>query len=151
MIGFLHSPHRIPLRHRGASGGLCLLALTVSLGFKSTLPLLAQEQLLPVFHFNHLTTADGLPTNNIFGVVRDSKGFVWVGTGNGLARYDGYSFKTYRNVPNDSTSLPSSMIMMVKEDSKHRLWLGTWDAGLSLYDSGRDCFINFYPRPGDST
>ncbi len=105
----------------------------------------AQEKLLPVFHFNRLTTAEGLPSNNILSsVVRDSKGFVWIGTANGLSRYDGYGFKTYRNVPNDSTSLSSSMIMMVKEDSKHRLWVGTWDAGLSLYDPVRDCFVNFY-------
>ncbi len=110
----------------------------------------AQNKLLPVFHFNQLTTADGLPTNNIFGVVRDSKGFVWIGTGNGLSRYDGYGCKTYRNVLNDSSSIASNMIIMVREDSKHRLWVGTWDAGLSLYDPGRDCFINFRPRPGDS-
>jgi ligand-binding sensor domain-containing protein len=115
-------------------------------------PAAAQEKLLPVFHFNRLTTADGLPSNNILsGAVRDSKGFVWVGTGNGLSRYDGYGFKTYRNLPNDSSSLSSNMIMMVKEDSKHRLWVGTYDAGLSLYDPSRDCFANFYPRPGDSS
>jgi len=40
---------------------------------------------------------------------------------------------------------------MVKEDSKHRLWVGTWDAGLNLYNAARDCFVNFYPRSGDSS
>ena len=82
---------------------------------------------------------------------RDSKGFVWIGTANGLSRYDGYSFKTYRNILNDSSSISSSMIFMVKEDSRHRLWVGTYDAGLSLYDPVRDRFVNFRPRPGDST
>jgi ligand-binding sensor domain-containing protein len=132
----------------GLRRGLLLIALLVTI--VHSLP--AQEKLLPVLHFNHLTANDGLPSNNInCAVVRDSKGFVWIGTGNGLSRYDGYGFKTYFNQPNDSTSLSSSMINMLKEDSKHRLWVGTWDAGLSLYDPGRDCFINFYPRPGDST
>jgi signal transduction histidine kinase/DNA-binding response OmpR family regulator/ligand-binding sensor domain-containing protein len=115
-------------------------------------PAVAQEKLLPVFHFNHLTTADGLPTNNVLSrVCRDSKGFVWIGTANGLSRYDGYSFKTYRNILNDSSSISSSMIFMVKEDSRHRLWVGTYDAGLSIYDPVRDRFVNFRPRPGDST
>ncbi len=112
----------------------------------------AQDRLLPVFHFNHLTTADGMSSDNILSrVCRDSKGFVWIGTGNGLSRYDGYSFKTYRNILNDSSSISSSMIFAVKEDSRHRLWVGTYDAGLSLYDPVRDRFVNFRPRPGDST
>ncbi len=65
----------------------------------------AQEKLLPVLHFNHLTTADGLPSNEMRSpVVRDHSGYVWVGTENGLARYDGYGCKVYRNDPNDSTS-----------------------------------------------
>ena len=82
---------------------------------------------------------------------RDSKGFVWIGTANGLSRYDGYGFKTYRNILNDSSSISSSMIFMVKEDSRHRLWVGTFDAGLSLYDPLRDRFVNFRPRQGDSS
>jgi signal transduction histidine kinase/ligand-binding sensor domain-containing protein/DNA-binding response OmpR family regulator len=127
-------------------------AIILALLTLSFQPFHAQDKLLPVFHFNHLTTADGLPTNSIqSNVLRDSKGFVWVGTGNGLSRYDGYGFKTYRNQPTDSSSLSSSMVMMVKEDSKQRLWVGTWDAGLSLYDPSRDRFVNFYARPGDST
>ncbi|MBP1658183.1 MAG: Signal transduction histidine kinase [Bacteroidetes bacterium] len=134
-----------------ASSATLRASLSLLLLVACSHPLASQDKLLPVLHFNHLTTADGLPTNNIFGVVRDSKGFVWIGTGNGLSRYDGYGFKTYRNVLNDSSSIASSMIMVVKEDSKHRLWVGTWDAGLSLYDPRRDRFINFTPRPGDSS
>lgn len=124
------------------------LILTVLLF--SQLP--ARDRLLPVLHFNRLTTADGLPTDNLLSrALRDSKGYVWVGTGYGLTRFDGYDFKTYRNIQNDSSSLSSNMIVMVKEDSRHRIWVGTWDAGLSLFDPGGDCFLNFYPRPGDST
>ncbi len=150
MIGSCAFSHRLSAFSRASLSGL-RASLTVSLLFVGVQTSPSQNKLLPVLHFNHLTTADGLPTNNIFGVSRDSKGFVWVGSGSGLARYDGYGFKTYRNLLNDSSSISSSMVTGAKEDSKHRLWVSTWDAGLSLYDPGRDCFINFYPRPGDST
>jgi signal transduction histidine kinase/DNA-binding response OmpR family regulator/ligand-binding sensor domain-containing protein len=43
------------------------------------------------------------------------------------------------------------MIVMIKEDSHHRIWVGTWDSGLCMYDQERDRFVNFIPRPGDST
>jgi ligand-binding sensor domain-containing protein len=129
------------------AGFLCLFCL-----LSLSLPLSAQQKLLPVFHFNRLTTADGLSSNNTLSrALRDSRGYLWIGTGNGLSRYDGYGFKIYRNVLDDSTSISSSMIFAVKEDSKHRLWVGSWDAGLSLYDPTRDCFVNFHPRPGDSS
>jgi signal transduction histidine kinase/ligand-binding sensor domain-containing protein/DNA-binding response OmpR family regulator len=114
-------------------------------------PVSAQDQLLPVFHFNHLSTADGLSSNAMRSrVVRDNNGFVWIGTVNGLERYDGISIKDYRNVPSDPYSLSSNTIMSLLVDRKHRLWVGTFETGLSLYDAARDCFLNLFPRPGDS-
>jgi hypothetical protein len=110
-----------------------------------------QEKLLPVFHFNHLTTADGLPTNEMRSkVVRDRQGFYWVGTANGLVRYDGYTFRVYRNNPVDSFSLSSNAINALLCDTKGRLWIGTWETGLSLYDPLLVRFHNFIPRPSDS-
>ena len=83
-------------------------------------------------------------------VVRDDKGFVWLGTGNGLERYDGNSFKDYRNIPDDPHSLSSNSIWSLLVDSSNRLWVGTFETGLSLYDAAHDRFVNFLPRPGDS-
>jgi ligand-binding sensor domain-containing protein len=89
----------------------------------------AQEQLLPVFHFNRLTTADGLPSNEIrSNVVRDRQGFIWFGTENGLARYDGYICKVYRLFSS------SNSVMTLHVDTKGRLWIGAYASGLSLYD-----------------
>ncbi len=45
--------------------------------------------------FESLTTDDGLPTNQILALCKDNKGFLWIGTSNGLIRYDGYNFKEY--------------------------------------------------------
>jgi signal transduction histidine kinase/ligand-binding sensor domain-containing protein/DNA-binding response OmpR family regulator len=112
----------------------------------------AQDALLPVFHFKRIAKADGLPTDKIYSrVYRDATGFVWIGTYNGLSRFDGYGFKHYRNIPGDASSISSNIIIMLREDSRHRFWVGTWDAGLSLYDRKHDRFVNFRPRPGDSS
>ncbi len=115
-------------------------------------PLTAQEKFLPVFHFNRLTTTDGLPTNEMrSNVVRDNQGFVWIPTINGLARYDGYTCKVYRNQPGDSTSISSNSLMSIYVDRRNRLWIGTWDTGLSLFDQAKEKFINIYPHKNDST
>jgi signal transduction histidine kinase/DNA-binding response OmpR family regulator/ligand-binding sensor domain-containing protein len=132
------------------SGALRSSALGVTLLVFSFHPLVAQEQLLPVFHFNRLPAglhADGMRSR----VVRDDKGFVWLGTVNGLERYDGYSFKDYRNILDDPRSLSSNTIMSLLVSRNHRLWVGTFETGLSLYDAARDRFLNYLPRPGDST
>ncbi len=129
---------------------LTVLGVSALLCF-SGLPLIAQDHLLPVFHFNHLSTADGLSTPQIRSrVVRDDKGFVWVGTANGLERYDGQNVKDYRNIPDDPRSLSSNAIWSLLVDRKNRLWVGTFETGLSLYDAARDRFVNFLPRAGDS-
>lgn len=106
----------------------------------------AQDRLLPVFHFNRLTTADGLPTNEIrSNVVRDRQGFIWVGTENGLARYDGYTCKVYRSFSNPNNAL------VLHVDTKGRLWIGTYGSGLSLYDPMNDRFVDFLPRQDDTS
>ncbi len=113
----------------------------------------AQEKLLPVFHFNRFTTADGLPSNGIrSNVVTDRQGFIWVGTaGAGLARFDGYGCKVYRNVPDDPRSLPSNAVMALWVDKRGLLWVGTYDSGFSLYDAANDRFVNFLSRDSTGT
>jgi ligand-binding sensor domain-containing protein len=109
-------------------------------------PLAAQDRLLPVFHFNRLTTADGLPTNQIrSNVVRDRQGFIWVGTENGLARFDGYTCKVYHEL---STPDNANVLFV---DSKGRLWAGKYANGLSLCDPAKDRFVNFQARRDDSS
>ena len=115
-------------------------------------PLSAQEKLLPVFHFDRLTTADGLPSNEIrSNVVTDRQGFVWIGTVNGLARYDGHTCKIYRTILGDPHSISSNGITSIFLDSRGLLWIGTWETGLSRYDAPRDRFVNFLPRGKDTT
>lgn len=83
----------------------------------------------------------GLSNNSVRCILRDHKGFMWFGTFDGLNRYDGYSFKVFRNKVNDSTSLINPFIYALKEDQDGRLWIGT-RRGLSIYNSLTDKFIH---------
>ena len=151
-MAFVAHPHITLRMHFKASSrrgwySLGALCVSVSLCF-SILPPSGLAQLLPVLHFQRL---GGSRSNVIAHIVRDSLGFVWIGTTNGLQRYDGYAFKEYRHDPNDAHSLSSNRINSVLVDNKGRLWIGTVEQGLSLYDRSHDEFLNFYPQPRDSS
>ncbi len=131
-------------RHSDASA-LLRATLSVLLIIASSQPLAAQDKLLPVIHFNRLSTADGLPSNQLrSNVVRDQWGFIWFGTVNGLVRYDGYSCKVYREF-----SVPDNVLMLYI-DSRGRLWAGKYASSLSLYDPAKDRFVHFEGRHDDS-
>ena len=85
----------------------------------------------------------------MLAILKDSRGFLWFGTQDGLNRYDGRGFKVYRHDPLDPTSLPASVVRVLFEDSKKRLWVGNgWaNAGFALYDRDHDSFKRFLPRP----
>ncbi len=94
------------------------------------------------YHFEHLTTDMGLSQGNVTDVTRDYKGFLWIATEDGLNKFDGYSFITYRHNPKNPYSLTNNMIFNVREDSKRRLWVTT-RYGFHLYDRQNDRFINY--------
>jgi len=71
------------------------------------------------------TYRQGLSDNRVRAVMQDEKGFVWVGTANGLNRFDGYSFWPYFPVKDDSTSISSSLINTIVKDRQGALWFGT--------------------------
>ncbi len=103
------------------------------------------------FKFESFTTTDGLSNNAVQVVYQDSKGYLWIGTDDGLNRYDGYTFTVYRNDPTDSTSLSQNSIWTIYEDNKDQLWIGTKD-GLCLYNRDHDNFIvHKYRTPNQVT
>ena len=91
-------------------------------------PLAAQT-----IYFNNLSIDDGLRNGNVRAFVKDYQGFMWIGTEDGLHRYDGQSIKVYRKLDGDSTSLGSNFVLCMLEDKRHNLWIGTADGGLFVY------------------
>ncbi|GAB3316925.1 two-component regulator propeller domain-containing protein [Larkinella ripae] len=93
--------------------------------------------------FRHLTTADGLSQSTVWELVQDRKGFIWMATSDGLNRYDGYTFKVFRNQPGQKNSLPISNIAAVYADRHNTLWVGPRNNGLSRLRDDGETFDHF--------
>lgn len=96
-------------------------------------------------HSKQMRTSDGLPSNSIRNMYQDSKGFLWLGTLNGLSRYDGNSFINFQPDTNnqDQISLADNHINWIEEDKNGFLWIGTMPEMYSCYDLQRARFIDF--------
>jgi len=94
-----------------------------------SLNVLSQE-----YDFQHLTTVDGLSHNEVRKIVKDSEGFLWLGTQNGLSRYDGYKFKVYKASNSDTTSLIRGDKIYALGASLKKIWVGS-TRGLSIIDA----------------
>jgi signal transduction histidine kinase/ligand-binding sensor domain-containing protein/DNA-binding response OmpR family regulator len=90
------------------------------------------------YKFQFLTANDGLPQNTVDYILKDKRGFMWFGTWNGLCRYDGYGFKTYRK-ESEPAGLPDNFVQALCEDEKGDIWVGTRN-GLAHYLFSQDHF-----------
>lgn len=92
------------------------------------------------YHFENFTTVNGLSHNEVHALLRDRQGFLWVGTANGLNRFDGYSFTNFLPQRDKSNSISGAAISSLAEDSKGNIWIAHFN-GLEVYDPIRDTFI----------
>ena len=89
---------------------------------------------------DHFTADDGLSQNLVFDIIQDHRGFLWIGTKDGLNRYDGYNFKTYRSDAYDARTLQSNYITHLHEDLEKNLWVVSSPGGLHLFEPAEDAF-----------
>jgi len=92
--------------------------------------------------FERFTTEEGLPNTAILDIVQGHEGYIWLATDDGLVRYDGYKFVTYRSIPGDSTSLSQNRIEKLYVDFTGDIWLGS-KSGIDRYNPDCDCFIRY--------
>ncbi|MCX6566207.1 MAG: response regulator [Candidatus Aminicenantes bacterium] len=97
--------------------------------------------------FGHLTILDGMSQGSAMAIVQDERGFLWIGTEDGLNRYDGYNFKIYRPSA-ESNTISDSLVNTLFLDSQKTLWIGTMK-GLNRYNQDRDDFTQFHANPGN--
>ncbi len=101
----------------------------------------------PDIIFEHIYSFNGLPDDRIRSLYQDSRGFLWIGTMNGISRYDGYSFTNFfKN--NTANSVSGNWAYAITEDRDGSIWIGTKE-GLSKYDVRKDVFTNFLHKKGD--
>jgi ligand-binding sensor domain-containing protein/signal transduction histidine kinase len=96
--------------------------------------------------FEHLTPKQGLSHRTVTSVLQDREGFIWLGTRDGLNRFDGYGFAHYEHDPTDSGSLSNNQVKCLYQDRSGTLWIGT-EGGLNQLDKTTNRFTAYTHQP----
>ncbi len=96
--------------------------------------------------FKHYSIEQGLSQSVAMCVLQDDKGFIWIGTQEGLNRFDGYSFKVFKHDPRDTSSLSADYVYSILQDKQKRIWIGT-TGGLNLFNPETETFTRFVYNP----
>lgn len=97
--------------------------------------------------FDHIGIAEGLSQSNVLCVLKDSRGFMWFGTRDGLNKYDGYTFKVYKNEALNASSISGNYINSIIETVNGDLWIATIGGGICRFDRNSDRFIRYQHDP----
>lgn len=92
-----------------------------------------------IYTFHKVTTKDGLSHSTVYAIAQDYKGFIWIGSREGLNRYDSYGIVTYYADPDNPETLSSNVITALLSTSDSSLYVGA-EGGLNLYDKERNVF-----------
>lgn len=118
------------------------------------LALHAEQQASPDFpyaeaYFETVGDVDSIPDGSATVLAQDRKGFLWIGTQNGLLRFDGYRFRKFLHDASDPASLPGDSVSALWVDKDDRLWVGTGSEGLAMFDPASGRFQNFRHDPAN--
>jgi ligand-binding sensor domain-containing protein/signal transduction histidine kinase len=98
--------------------------------------------------FMHYQVESGLSNNAVLCSLQDNNGFMWFGTKDGLNRFDGYTFKVFRNDPANTKSIGNNIIYCLYQDDNGHMWVGT-DRGIYQYNALAESFTIFKPGTDD--
>ena len=93
--------------------------------------------------FDQFSVKEGLAHSTVNCILQDRYGFIWVGTDDGLNRYDGHDLSVYRHNPDDPHSLSHNRVSSLFEDSAGVLWVGTYGGGLNRFDRDAGQFTRY--------
>ncbi len=99
--------------------------------------------------FVSMRVSDGLPSSVVYKTVQDHDGFIWIGTQDGLARYDGVGFRVFRHDPADPASIASNDVSALLVDRQGRLWCGGEASGLNRLEADGRTFTRWRHRADD--
>ncbi len=99
--------------------------------------------------FVSLGSDDGLSQNTINVIYKDRLGFMWIGTQDGLNRFDGKTFKVFKKSHSGKNSIGANQITSLAEDAAGNLWIGTWQFGVSVYYPKADSFFVYHHQRGN--
>lgn len=113
------------------------------------------EEQYPVFkrvdRFENYSSADGLSSNGCrSNLLVDRQGFLWIGTANGLNKFDGNRFEVFTSNPSDATTLSGNTIRVLFEDQRGDIWVGTHSTGLNRFSKHEKVFHRYFHHPTDT-
>jgi signal transduction histidine kinase/ligand-binding sensor domain-containing protein len=117
------------------------------LGAALTVGALDAEKAITQYHQDFWSEEDGLPQASVQAITQTRNGYIWIGTRDGLARFDGSKFTVYRG--SEHPGLLSDDIRTLREDNLGRLWIGTFNGGVSCLENG--VFRHYSAEDGLST
>lgn len=120
---------------------ICILLFFATIGC-----LLCQEENIK---FDRISIEQGLSQSIVSCIIQDKRGFIWLGTEDGLNKYDGYDFTIYRQDPSIPNSLSHNNILCIHEDRSGKFWIGTFYGGLTCLDPATMIFTHY--RSNSST
>jgi signal transduction histidine kinase/ligand-binding sensor domain-containing protein/DNA-binding response OmpR family regulator len=100
--------------------------------------------------FEEVHSINSLSQNAVVCIHQDNMGFLWIGTFNGLNKYDGYEFKIYKPTENPTSSAGINRITSIREDKHGKLWVQTYDGRMYRFDPATERFLSFPPERNDS-
>ena len=101
--------------------------------------------------FTNITSKQGLAQNIVNCIIQDKKGFLWIGTANGLQRYDGHRFKLYQHQLHNPNSLSNNYVLTLLEDQKGHIWIGTLGGGLNRLNPDTEEFARSKHQKNDQS
>lgn len=99
----------------------------------------------PIFH--RVGDSRSIPERDVTCLAQDRTGFLWIGTHDGVVRYDGYTFRVFRRDARDPGSLSGNRIRVIRGARDGKVWIGTDDSGLSIFDPATESFQNLSASP----
>ncbi|MFM9984605.1 MAG: two-component regulator propeller domain-containing protein [Flavobacteriales bacterium] len=93
--------------------------------------------------YTHYTINEGLSSNTCLSLLEDSRGFIWIGTAEGLNRFDGHRFRKFFHDPSNPNSICGNTILCLTEDQAGSIWIGTYGSGVTLYDPSKESYQQF--------
>jgi len=97
------------------------------------------------FFFKTLTTKNGLSYNLVNCLLEDREGYIWIGTFNGLNRYDGFDFVVFKYDRNNPNSIAHNNVLSICEDKQGDIWIATPN-GVRRYNKRSNIFTNYLPE-----
>ena len=119
-----------------------ILKIILYLIFQVTSVCCESQNFNPYYNFKQLNVQNGLVQNIVYHFLQDSRGYIWLGTRNGITLFDGIRSIQFQHTDNDKNSLTGNFITRILEDNHHIVWVGN-NAGIDRFNQADNSFTHF--------